>query len=433
MHQADSNKTPAPDIVISHFVFGGFVLLLVAVLIIIYPGAFTHHYFNPQLLSITHLLVLGWISMVVFGVLYQLIPVILDVALYSEKLARVSFVCLAVGSLSLSFSFLNFWTGLPLDISAMLVILAVILMAINIFITASKSPKESIHKNFILTAIVWLLFTVGIGLMLAINLANPFLTSSHLEFLKLHAHAGIAGWLIQLVIGVGSRLLPMFMVSHHLNEKKLWIAYFLINIGLITGIVSLYMQWTSGITLGVLLVISGMVAFVSFLLEAFRKRVKRHLDIGMKQSVASFTVLLIPAILVILLTTDMDSISAFKLPVSIAYVSAILLGFITSLIMGQTYKILPFVVWLKVYRNRVGKTGTPLPKDLYHEKLANIHVWLFTAGFVAILCGIFTENAICVRVAGVILFVAIVLYNLNIYHIVSHKPLKRIDHANGNR
>lgn len=433
MQQTGNNKTPSSNIIISHFVFGGIILLSVAALIIIYPGAFTRHYFNPQLLSITHLLVLGWISMVIFGVLYQLLPVILDVTLYSEKLAIASFVSLAIGSVSLSISFMNFWTGLALNISALLVILSVILLAINVFKTANKSPKESMQKSFILTAIVWLLFTVCLGLMLAINLTNPFLTSSHLEFLKLHAHAGIAGWFIQLTIGVSSRLLPMFMVSHHLNENKLRIAYFLINLGLVAGISSLYLQWVLGISLGVFIVLAGLIAFISFLIEAYKKRVKNHLDIGMKQSVISFTSLLIPILMVILLITDMKFTSTFKLPMSIAYISAILFGFITSLIMGQTYKILPFVIWLKLYKHSVGKSETPLPKDLYSHKIASIHTWVFSIGIIVILSSILIENDILVRIAGVILFCAILLYNFNIYHMVTHKPFNEINYANRNR
>lgn len=39
--------------------------------------------------------------------------------------------------------------------------------------------------------------------------------------LKLHAHAGIVGWFIQLITGVGSRLLPMFMASYGLDSRNL--------------------------------------------------------------------------------------------------------------------------------------------------------------------------------------------------------------------
>ena len=97
MNPIGSQNAPSPKVVIPHFVFGGLVWLVVTLLITFNSEAFTQHFFNPVLLSITHLLALGWITMVIFGALYQLIPVIVEVKLYSEKLAVFSFVLLGLG------------------------------------------------------------------------------------------------------------------------------------------------------------------------------------------------------------------------------------------------------------------------------------------------------------------------------------------------
>ena len=59
----------------------------------------------------------------------------------------------------------------------------------------------------------------------------------------------------------------------------------------------------------------------------------------------------------------------FMLRVNMLYGMSILLGFITSLILGQAYKTLPFIIWLQRYQKLVGKVKTPLPKDLYSEKI----------------------------------------------------------------
>jgi len=83
MNQIASQNAPSPKVVLPHYIFGGLVLLVVTMLIIYHPDAFVQHFFNPELLAITHLLVLGWITMVIFGALYQLLPVIMEVKLYS--------------------------------------------------------------------------------------------------------------------------------------------------------------------------------------------------------------------------------------------------------------------------------------------------------------------------------------------------------------
>lgn len=421
--QLASQNAPSPDIVIPHFVLGGLTWLCATLLITFSPEAFTQHYFNPKLLSITHLLVLGWITMVIFGALYQLIPVIMEVKLFSQKLAISSLAFLATGTILLSTAFWQFKLGLLTHIAATFIIIAVILFGINVFSTAHQSHKESIERDFILTSIIWLFFTVAAGFTLALNLTDPFLSPPHIELLKLHAHAGIAGWFLQLILGVSSRLLPMFMVSHHLTMQKLKLAYYLINAGLITGIISLYLQERTITIVSVLILISGIISFLSFLTEAYKKRIKKILDIGMKQSLMSFLILLVPLILVIVLFFDFLLPDEITVPLSIAYGSALLLGFITSLIMGQTYKTLPFIVWLKVYRQKVGKGKIPLPKDLYSEKALNVQLWLFASGFIVLFGGILTGKDIAISIAGAILFCSVLLYNFNIFKIIFHKPI----------
>lgn len=425
MQQAASRNTPSPNVVIPHFIFGGLTLFGATMLIILAPDAFTQHYFNPGLLSITHLLVLGWITMIIFGALYQLIPVIMEIKLFSERFAIASFVFLATGSVLLAVDFWNFWFGPFFHMAATFLLIAVILFAVNVFITAKRSAKKSIERNFILASVCWLLFTVAAGITLGVNLSDPFIPFSHLELLKLHANIGIAGCFFQLIIGVGSRLLPMFMVSHNLNTKKLQSAFYLINSGLILGMFALWFQWEPVIITCVLEVVSGIAVFLSFLVEAYKKRVKKHLDVGMKQSIMSFFFLLVSLILVLAIAGGFRVTNEITVPLSVAYGSTLLLGFITSLIMGQTYKTLPFIVWLNVYRNRVGKEKIPFPNELYSESLAHIQLWMFAAGFLTLLLGIFVGRNYLISAAGIILFCAVLLYNYNILKIIFHKPINK--------
>lgn len=424
MNQIGSQNAPSPKVVVPHFIFGGLTWLAVTLLILFNPIAFTQHFFNPLLLSITHLLALGWMTMIIFGALYQLIPVIMEVKLYSERFALFSFVSLGLGTILLSYSFWQFSFRTMLFVGATLVVIAVIFFVMNVLMTAFSTKKKSIERIFIITAAIWLLFTVLAGLTLAINFVFPFLDVPNLELLKLHAHAGIVGWFIQLIIGVSSRLLPMFMVSHNLNPKKLTFAYFFINLGLIFGIVSLYIQLKYGVIISVIMVVLGILGYLSFIFEAYQKRIKKQLDIGMKQSALSFIVLVIPLFIILSLVFNFKLINNLTLPISIAYGSTIFIGFISSLIMGQTYKTLPFIIWLKVYKGRIGKVKLPLPKDLYSEKVAIAQVWLFAIGFLLLLIGITTTLNNILSAGAAVLFLSVALYNFNILKIIFHKPQK---------
>lgn len=421
MEQIASQNAPSVKLVIPHFILGGVAWVLVTMLITLTPDSFTQHYFNPQLLAITHLLVLGCLTMVIFGALYQLIPVVLEVKLYSEKMAFISLSTLVVGTALLVLSFWNFWLGKLLLLAAILLLSSVIVFGINVLLSIKKSQKETIEKQFIQNSVLWLIFTVFAGGTLAINLTQMFLTPPHIELLKLHANAGMVGWFLQLIIGVSSKLLPMFMVSHNVNKRKLKKAFVLINSGLVFSLMSIYLQWHYVTVLMVFIIVIGVAFFLSYLIEAYNKRIKKHLDIGMQQSAISIVMLAVSLVLIVVLLVFTEVFLTITLPMSIAFGSTLLIGFVTSLVMGQTYKTLPFIVWLHVYRNKMQKSEIPLPKELYNEKIAWLQTWSFAFGFMLFFAGILIKTSGLIRGGGIIMFVSAILYLFNSLKIVLHK------------
>lgn len=424
MQQIASKNAPSTGLVIPHFAIGALLWLFAIILTAIYPETFTQHYFSPKLLAITHLVVLGWISMIIFGALYQLIPVILEVKLYSEILGKISLFTLTFGTLMLAYVFWNNAFKILLHMAVSLLLIAVLLFTINVFTTAAKAEKQSIEKKFILTSAFWLLLTVSLGIIAAFNLSQPFLAINHLDLLKIHAHWGIIGWFLQLIIGVGSKLLPMFMIAHQLNTKKLTLAYFAINLGILNGTVALFINIDSLIYTSVAFTGIGIVSFLSYLLEAYKKRIKKSLDKGMKQSMISFLILIIPVLIMLVLQVNSPDINVFKTKLSLAYGTTLLMGFISSLVMGQTYKTLPFIVWLKVYKNRVGKGKIPFPNDLYSETIAAFQLWSFTIGFITFLCGILIHQLLLLQLGSVLMLIAVILYTTNVFKIIFHQPTR---------
>lgn len=422
MQQVAVQKSPPPYAVLPFFAFGAIAWLAVTIIAFHSSHAFAGHYFSPALLSITHLLVLGWITMIIFGAMYQLLPVVMNKELYSPGLALATFFLLAPGSMLIAYSFMQFRLDFLMHIGATLVILAATLFAFNVARTSAGSGS-SIEKDFILTSVVWLLFTVVSGFILAINLTTSFIPVPHLELLKLHAHAGIAGWIIQLIFGVGSKLLPMFLVAHRLGKRKLTFAWYFTNAGLVTGIVSLYIQWSPGVALASLCGIAGVVCFVLYILEAYRKRSKRKPDTGMILSMASFFWLGAAVFLLLLLLIKPQFIQDINIGLSIAYGSLILIGFVTALILGQTYKTLPFIIWLLRYKSLAGKKDVPYPSELYSAKAAWFQFILYNAGFFIMLSGIVTTRTDWISAGCIFLIISALIYNYNVFKILLHKPI----------
>ncbi|MDP3352663.1 MAG: hypothetical protein Q8S44_02865, partial [Flavobacteriaceae bacterium] len=358
MNLTSTQKAPNPSLVTPHFVIGGVSIILFAFILMLNPEILLLHYFNPTLLTATHLLVLGFITTICFGALYQLIPVILDVKLHSEKLGWISLSFLFIGIIFLVTAFWNFNFEIIFYIASTFIIIAITIFKVNLILTVKKNNQNSLEKNFILTAIAWLFLTVLAGLLFGINLSNNYISISHLELLKLHAHIGIFGWFIQLIMGVGSKLFPMFLLSYEADKKPLKIAYITINLGLILGVFSLLFSFKIGIISAILLVIFAIINFLRFIFQTYTKRVKKKLDIGMKKSVVAIAFLIIPLILVVFNLLFQDKSEEFSTSIELLYGFTLLVGVISMLIMGLTYKTLPFIIWLKEYKNVIGKQKT---------------------------------------------------------------------------
>ncbi len=419
-------NAPAPRVVLPYYGFGAIAFLISGIILFIAAPDMINHYLSPKLLSLTHLLVLGWISMIIFGALYQLIPVVMEVKLYSERLALITFFLFGTGILILvwSFWFFKFQRSIGLEIGGVLLILTVMLFAVNMFKSALKTERRNIENGFIVTSIVYLMLTVILGFLMVLNFMVPFIPRSHLDLLKLHAHLGMIGWFLLLVIGVASKLMPMFLIVHKLPVKLLSYSFYLINAGLILLALAFYFYPKSLVlTAFSLLILAGILFFLRFVFIAFKKRIRRKLDIGMRFSALAFILLFISLLLGVVSVLSPGIIGKFQVRLEIIYGVLIILGFFTSLILGQTYKTLPFIIWLQKYQSKVGKEKTPLPMELYSEKVAVLHFWTYLAGLILLITGILFASSLVIRIAAIIFIVTGLLYNYNVFKIILHKAL----------
>ncbi|MCK5781081.1 MAG: hypothetical protein KAH10_00685, partial [Flavobacteriales bacterium] len=381
------------------------------------------HYFNPKLLALVHLTTLGWISMIIFGALYQLVPVVLDVKLHNESLAKVNFFIYGLSIIIFVFAFWDLYNQMLLfQIGGSLMFISISLFSYNIMMSAFNAKRKLIAAKFIISAIFWFFTTAVFGLLLVFQLTDSFMDVNHLDFLKAHAHFGMVGWFLLLIIGVSSRLIPMFLVTHNLNEKKLSFSLYSINIGLVAlatvffmGLDKFYIIATA------LIIIAGIASYVSFLVDAYRNRIKKVLDIGMQHSALSIITLIFPIAFAMIAPFTIGDDFDFSQRSVLVYGLSILLGFITSLLLGQTYKTLPFIVWLFEYRGKMGKGETPMPKDLYSEKVAEIHYFTFAIGFLGLISGVLLGFKPAMYIGSFFFFVTAILYNYNVIKIIRHK------------
>jgi len=205
-------KNTSFKVVLPFYLYAGIAFFIATILLIFSTPAFLQHYFHPHTLAITHVMALGWGTMMILGASHQLVPVLIESKLFSDALAYLSFFCAAVGIPFLVVGFYEFDFGWPAQFGAILINSAILFYLINIGVSMAKSKKENVHAVFIFTATLWLIITTIVGLFLVYNFTYNILSRDSLSYLPLHAHLGIIGWFLLLVIGVGSRLIPMFLI-----------------------------------------------------------------------------------------------------------------------------------------------------------------------------------------------------------------------------
>ena len=426
MFSGNSNlvKNSSHKVVLPFYLYAAFAFLAATILLFLSTSSLDQHYFNPKILAITHIMALGWGTMMILGASHQLVPVLIEGKLFSNILAHFSFITGAIGIPLLAYGFYVFNMGWPAQWGAILINTAILSYLGNLTLSMIKRKKVNVHATFVLTAALWLFVTTLVGLLLVYNFSDPILPTNSLHYLSLHAHLGIIGWFLLLVIGVGSRLIPMFLISKYSNTKLLWVIFGSINTGLVTFIIFfLYVPQKSFYLISFAFILFGIGSFGYFCYHSFKQRIRKKVDEIMKISLLSVIMMLLPVILLFIIIVWL-LINSINPQLVLVYGFVIFFGWITAIILGMTFKTLPFIVWNKVYHLQAGLGKTPNPKDMFSSKIFSLTSVSYLAGFILFIVGIYLANNILVKLASFLLLLAALFYNWNVLKIFSHKSVK---------
>ncbi|MBL7696983.1 MAG: cytochrome C oxidase subunit I [Chitinophagaceae bacterium] len=415
-------KNPSHNVVLPFYIYAALAFAVSTALLFTSSGYFSQHYFQPKILAITHTMALGWGTMIILGSSYQLLPVLIERKLYSNILAHLSFLFAGIGIPMLVCGFYTFNMRWPAQYGALLIDVAIILYLVNVVASFAKSKQENIHALFMLTAGIWLFITILIGSLLVYNFTYNFLPKDSLHYLSLHAHLGIAGWFLLLVMGVGTRLIPMFLVSGYNNKKILWWMYGLTNAGLISFAFSfLYFPSKHIYLIDVSFIAIAVLLFVYYCRKAYLTRIRRQTDAQMKVSLLAVIMMVVPLLFLVAIISIL-MFTATDINLVTAYGFTIFFGWLTAIILGMTFKTLPFIIWNKTYHARAGLGRTPNPKDLFSAGLFNGMALCYLTGFVCFVFGIMTVNPLALKGGAALLICCAFLYNANVAKLIFHKP-----------
>ncbi|MCR4416184.1 MAG: hypothetical protein NUV92_00360 [Ignavibacteria bacterium] len=403
--------SPPFKIVVKYFIAAIISFIIFNLMLVIDYKSISGHHFQPKILSINHILTLGFITMIIFGAMFQLVPVVLEVKLFSTILAEIQFWIYTFGVILLTYKFYYFSSNLSFVLPALLLSLAMMIFTINIVISMTKVKKWNITGSYLASALFWLLITALAGYLLAKNLDKPFIKINHLQYLKLHAITAFVGWVSMVVMGVSFKLIPMFTLSHGYKLTLAKWSFVLINIGLL-GINWIMHYPDTGfynLIFGVL-IFAGIILYLIQIFIIFKKRIRKKLDIGIKFSAFAFIMMGFSSLLNFsFVFFDYESIKNLTL----LYGFTVLVGYVSFLIVGQMYKIVPFLVWYHKYSSKVGLQHVPMLKDMFNEKLAEIQFYLMIAGLVLLVPSLMIEIEILVFISFLLFALSSFIFGYN--------------------
>lgn len=329
-------------------------------------------------LALTHLFTLGWLAMTVTGATYQLVPVVLETRLPSEPLARVGYPLFTIG---VGLMVAGFWrTQLDLLIpGAILAATALLVHAGHVGTAVVRAGVHRTHRLFFLVALGYLAAVCVMGALMAADFRWGLL---RVDLLPAHVLAAILGWASMLAMGVAYRLTPMFALSHGCGEGAGPAVVALGTVATLLLLLGALLGWPApAAALAGLPLLAAVAVFLRDQWRFFRCRYRPRLDAGLRLVVVACAYLGLTALLG---WADLAGLVRLA-PASLVILAV--LGWLGCLVGGQTYKIVPFLVWFHRYAGRAGRERVPLLREMYDERLAGIGLWGLAAAALLLAAG----------------------------------------------
>jgi len=413
------------------FILSGLVALVLAIAALAFwPDLAAAYHYNQWVVAVTHLFTLGWLSSVVMGAMYQLVPVALETRLYSARLAGIHFWVHLAGWCGMV-AMLWVWNVHWLPLFGSVFVLSVALFAYNIGRTLHGIPSWNVVAVGITSAIAWLAIAVLAGLYIAfakhfgISLLDP------LAQMHAHAHLGGVGFFVMMLVAVSYKLVPMFSLSEIQSRRRAYASVFLINVGLLGAAVAVLFgsPWK---TIFAATIVAGLAFHGVEITAILRARKRRQVDLPLKQFLAALSLLVPTSVCALVLSWPGLPVSELTTQLETVYAVLALAGVLTLAIIGMLYKIVPFLVWYFAYSRHIGRARVPALADLSSTQLQAVGFALFVPGLLVLACGSLLSSEAAVRCGALLMLASLGAFVGNVIAMLLHlrrprlQPLTRL-------
>lgn len=369
----DVESRPRPAVPSLYIQTGLLFLIGAAAVIALHPGALMaspRH--NPVTLVVTHMLVLGFGTLITFGALEQMVPVITGRKVTSERYSRTAYA-LFVPGLLLQLAGFAAWQPYLIAAGGTLITLGTALFTLPYVPTLWERLRSDLTAPFIFSSLIYVNLTVFLGVASAVQLKTLWWPWLFWHGLPFHLILGGLGWFTQIIIGVSYKLIPMFITTTGAGDLHVRRVCASFNIGLLLALLSAAASWTAGAAAGLTVVGVTCAVYAWDVRGMVKRRIRRRIGAGMKQSLVAVLYLILAAALSALLLAralPIDGLSADRWVVVAGLLFAC--GWVGSVILGMLSKIVPMLVWLDLFAGRVGERDTPTIAQLIDERAVGL-------------------------------------------------------------
>jgi len=383
---------------------------------------------SAYLLPHVHLLLVGWVCVTIMGAMTQFVPVWSDVSLHSRRLARAQLVFVVVGVVGLAAAFASGqYTATVVPGAVLLAGFWVFVYNVGRTLPSLDVRRLDVTETHFLCALAFVVVATSLGVTLAADYRWSLLAETPFEresVVAAHAVFAVFGIVVTTVLGAMYQLVTMFTqtelsgveVQFQMFEKAAYPS----------GVVALALGrlfTVDAVALGgAALVLVSLAGFSFVVLRKLRESlvgVTEH-PMLVRYVVASFALLMwIPFAVPELAPASLSS--GFAGETATAHV--LLAGFVGYVVVGTLYHIVPFLVWVDSYSDRLGLEDVPMVDDLYDTRLERADLVLTFFGAVGVFVGLRLSNTAVVVASGTLAAAGYAVFTVNLLLVVSrHKP-----------
>lgn len=360
----------------------------------------------PRNVAAAHSAIIGGLTTAIMGAVYQLGPAVLGGRLISQRLARVQLAFHAVSAPGFVWALLE-WNVALMSLAAMGLLTSFILFLINAIPAVGARRPNSVTRAYASAALLMLVITASFGITWVGTLQHLWFPVT-MGRLSGHAHMGLLGWLALMVMGVSYQLVPMFNVVQARQPRFAWTALAVTVPAALVGGLALMTDPGREVRLAVAAGMAlGPGLWAIDMLRLLSARSRRRLDVQGRATFISLGFLLAAMVWGAIAAVgaplqDADHMARWQLAYGICGIG----GWAGLTLVGNSFKILPFLVWYHRYRFLAGRGPVPMISDICNDRWANAVLFLYAAALAVMAGGAASAEIAVLRVGGSLLAVA---------------------------